>query len=890
MTTDDNAGRPRPRFKRRTEQAAGAADPEALFGELPRTPTGVGALWSHQADQLRTYASDHRETPDVALELPTGSGKTLVGLLISEWRRRTLGQRVVYACPTKQLARQVLQKASDQGIPAVLLIGTHWDWDQAELARYTRGDALAVTTYSAIFNFNSHLADAQTLVFDDAHAAEGFVAEAWALSVDRGMDQYEQLFDALGDSVEPSFVARMVAPAGPAADAAEVRLIPIGAVARHAEDIDRVLAGFDAEVKKEKDAAYRFRMLRANLRSCLFYVSRSEFYIRPMIPPTFEHGPFTDPTQRIYLSATLGDAGELERAFGRTGIKRVPVPTAWDRTGSGRRFFVFPELSAPPTDPSTTADDTEDRGDDDAVDEQVSAAGLVGDLLELAAKRLVLTPDNDTAAKIAKALRVPANEQFTAKDADTGIRPFIDADTGTLLAPNRYDGMDLADNACRMMLMAGLPTASHLQDRFLETKLRASAVLHERIRTRVLQGAGRCTRGPKDWSVVVVTGEDILRFLSRDEVAKSLPVELQAEIAFGFEQSQEPADNLLYLTESALTQDEIWQEDAEPELAKLRREATRVSQPNVAELATSAAREVRAWTYAWQQDWESAARTAVDVFENLTAPSLRPYRALWAYLGSAWSALASTNDASPAALRSSELLRKAHVAAVGTTWLKEVQPLPEATYDSDPVDEEGVEGVIALLKGRLSSPTKFERETSTMLADLNQKDAPRYEQGLVRLGELLGAESFKPPGKGRADAAWLWRPLWMTVEAKSEQKSTGMLSMDYVRQSNTQLKSLAADRDVEAPPEGSVSIIVSPRSVVDPDAVPIAEPHVYLATPKSVLDIAHDAVRAWKELRGVASGVSGDALHADVAQLLWEHRVLPTQVMERLCRDSVRGF
>ena len=59
------------------------------------------------------------------------------------------------------------------------------DWNQAELAQYTRGDAIAITTYSAIFNLNSYLDDAQTLVFDDAHAAEGYVAEAWALSVGR---------------------------------------------------------------------------------------------------------------------------------------------------------------------------------------------------------------------------------------------------------------------------------------------------------------------------------------------------------------------------------------------------------------------------------------------------------------------------------------------------------------------------------------------------------------------------------------------------------------------------------------------------------------------------------------------------------------------------------
>jgi hypothetical protein len=55
----------------------------------------------------------------------------------------------------------------------------------------------------------------------------------------------------------------------------------------------------------------------------------------------------------------------------------------------------------------------------------------------------VLTPDNDSAPTSANLLRIPASEWFTAKDADTGIQPFIDAASGTLLAPNRYDGMDL---------------------------------------------------------------------------------------------------------------------------------------------------------------------------------------------------------------------------------------------------------------------------------------------------------------------------------------------------------------------------------------------------------------------------------------------------------------
>jgi hypothetical protein len=158
---------------------------------------------------------------------------------------------------------------------------------------------------------------------------------------------------------------------------------------------------------------------------------------------------------------------------------------------------------------------------------------------------------------------------------------------------------------------------------------------------------------------------------------------------------------------------------------------------------------------------------------------------------------------------------------------------------------------------------------------------------LVALGKFLGSESFKPPGKGRTDAAWLWPTLRVTVEAKSGQRLEEMLSMDYVRQANTQLALLASDREEAEPPEGSISVIVSPRGVVDPDAVPIAAPHVYRAEPKLVLDIARDTMRAWKVLRGAGAGVSGDVLHIDAARIMCEHRVLPTQVQDRLRRDPI---
>jgi hypothetical protein len=62
-----------------------------------------------------------------------------------------------------------------------------------------------------------------------------------------------------------------------------------------------------------------------------------------MIPPTFENKVFSRAAQRIYLSATLGAGGELERAFGRRSIVRLPLPTKTPPR-SGRRLFVFPDL------------------------------------------------------------------------------------------------------------------------------------------------------------------------------------------------------------------------------------------------------------------------------------------------------------------------------------------------------------------------------------------------------------------------------------------------------------------------------------------------------------------------------------------------------------------
>jgi len=134
-------------FVTRGPAAPAPANPADLYRELPKGADAPANVWLHQGDLLRVYHRQHLETPDVALELPTGAGKTLVGMLIAEWRRRAKGQRAAYLCLTRQLARQVAARAASYGIRPVTLIGRHTQWSPADRMKFEAGQAVAITTY-----------------------------------------------------------------------------------------------------------------------------------------------------------------------------------------------------------------------------------------------------------------------------------------------------------------------------------------------------------------------------------------------------------------------------------------------------------------------------------------------------------------------------------------------------------------------------------------------------------------------------------------------------------------------------------------------------------------------------------------------------------------------
>ena len=313
-------------------------DLEVLFRGLSGRSPNVEYLWSHQADVLREWFSRHQHTKDLALELPTGTGKTLVGLLLGEFRRQTFGERVAYLCPTRQLAHQVGNLAHLYDIPVKVLVGRQADYAAADYSAYASASAIAVTTHAAIFNTSPRIDDANALIVDDAHAAESFIASLWCVEVDRFQHRatYFSLVEFFQDALpswllwnlrnDNDFKARGTSDKVPSPVFAE-RLEALR------DFLDSSLTG---------DLRYAWTMIRANLAACHMFLSWPTISIRPVIPPAMTHAAFASANQRIYMSATLGEGGELERITRGKADSQIACPGGLGAPGNRPAICVVP--------------------------------------------------------------------------------------------------------------------------------------------------------------------------------------------------------------------------------------------------------------------------------------------------------------------------------------------------------------------------------------------------------------------------------------------------------------------------------------------------------------------------------------------------------------------
>ncbi|MFK4071878.1 DEAD/DEAH box helicase [Streptomyces sp. NPDC029674] len=863
-------------FKRRQADSVGVpGDPEQLYRLLARGNRGPDSVWGHQSKVLEHWHKEFRDKSDVALELPTGAGKTLVGGLIAEYLRRAEGHRVAYLCPTRQLAVQTAKKLDDYGIPPSLLIGPSRHWDQADVARYQAGKSVAVSTYSHVFNSRPRIDTADALILDDAHAAEGYVAKPWSLRISRRTHEaaYKDLLAVLSPALDPLLLSHLRSDNPGSQYLAGIYLASPAVVAAHAGHVESVIREAVAQGKISDDAVHAWKFLETHVADCLAYVSYREILIRPLIAPTFQHGAFNSPQRRIYMSATLGAGGELERAFGRPRIHRIPVPAGWDKEGTGRRFFLFPELTR------------------DLASNPKAVAPFVRRVIEQAGRVVVLTPETRVADRFCERFLPEDFLTFTASEVEDDLSVFTSEPTAALVLTNRYDGVDLPDEDCHLVVFAGLPANGDLQERFLHDFVGADEVLRERIRARIQQGAGRATRNLRDHAAVLVLGRELTSYLARRDIQASMHPEIHAELEIGVDASLDQSSEDLWGNLAIFNAQEVEWEEVEEDIVRHRETYDRQDGPGAAALQKAVRSEVAAANALWSKDHQfalTAIKTVTDQLRNAQTP--KRYSSLWSYLGFCVAHRLAEGSSEPQLRQAAaNYFREARRNSLGTTWFDRVAPVAApsaaAVEELEPTDEAAMNAILAAKD--LWNPEAFQAVMATR-AGLQQSDPDPYEDGLVHLGRLAGAtKSYGDSRDGRAaqpDAVWIFNDArWVIWEAKNQATETGEIGAEQARQAGGHRRTAEKAEGAVAPGD-SICVLVSPKSKVNEGTYNVAEENVYWVRPPEVLDLFDTLTRAWQDAR--ARNLSAMSV-SDLAAVFREHRALPSQWLPALRHEPL---
>lgn len=725
-------------FKTRKKEEFSYSSPQEMYQDN-KLKKIMGPL-DYQSDMLNLY-NENIGKKTVALELPTGSGKTLVGLLIGEYRRRKNKEKILFLCPTNQLVNQVVEQSNMKyGLKAIAFCGKQRDYLPKDKGNFLMADAIGVTTYSSFFALHSFFDDVDVIIMDDVHSCEDYIISNWTVQIDDKSTTFSEIVELLKPYISETDYQYLLENEYIPEVASWCNMLPMPLILNKLDEIRVILK---QGIKEGSSNYYAYLKISENLKECNIYIANRKILIRPWIAPTMSIKAFVNAKQRILMSATLGRSGELERITGIEKIFRLPIVNDWDKKGLGRKFFTFPDLSL-------------------GIDE---LGNVVKELQNLCKKSVFLVPDVKSADAIKKFFEenLESTKIFEAKDIEESKKSFVDTQEATVILANRFDGIDFSDDESRLLFILNLPKTTNLQERFLITRMGASKLYAERIRTRIIQAVGRCSRNASDYSIVCVMGDTIQNDLTKQEKIKQFAPELRAEIQFGLENSIEysTVDDVLEQAKDFLNRAEEWQR-AENYIVDLRNgywnEENKVEEQINKKLQESAILELKFQDSIWKKDYKSAFDCASEIVEKLNAPALNGFKCFWNYMTGCMAYYLFQNGQKEYKIPGVKFLSNALKENISIKWLSGLQEKLFSVESEDVKDTDYFFDCIERIESVFSSiPTKqkMEEKIKSILNNLESLDGNKFERGHKEFGELLGFISENPNSTGAPDPYWI---------------------------------------------------------------------------------------------------------------------------------------
>jgi hypothetical protein len=700
-------------------------DPIGLFQRLRVTDTSINDLWLAQGDALREW-NKNRAEEDISIALNTGAGKTLVGLLVGQSLVNETRGFVLYACSSIQLVEQTAKKANGYGLPITTYKQGSYSNDMA-----TRGEAVCLTTYQALFNGKSVFAGREIagIVFDDAHAAEHLLRDHFSLKIRK--DQPAQVFSSICAEFAEYFYS-----IGLTSSFEEVRagssgrllLVPPFEVRKAHPQILDILRS--SSIPTDTETAFAWEYLKNHIELCAFVISRSDIVITPAFVPVrtlpyFKHG-----VRRVYLSATLSASDVFIRTFGRKPSLEIAPTTS---AGECERMILIPAK----------------------MEDVTNDVHIAKDLIH-PYKALILVPSYARCVEWSDVIKPPQKDEVT-----NSIEVFkVSAGNKKLLLTARYDGMDLPGDMCRVLVTDDLPSGAGQLERYLWEYLGLSGPLRSTIASRVVQSFGRIFRGMSDHGVAIITGKRLVEWLQIPKNLASLPHFLQKQLELGFQMSSNmKLEEVPSSIDACLRRQPEWINVYEEFMRDAGHEEI-VLEPTA--LSDMALAEAMYAENMWNRDYDKAAKHLSSILEQAAefSVSYACWHKIW--LGYA---LELSGDIETARA----LYRQAHGGQMNIPAYREGTSGTVTT--GFPAQVVAVSRLFDLPNdGRVHVPRSFERD---LLCLDGSGTAKQTEEALRCLGQYLGFDSSRPDNEHGTGPDVLWKVTETTalcIDAKTDKE------------------------------------------------------------------------------------------------------------------------
>ncbi|MGH1048589.1 DEAD/DEAH box helicase family protein [Bacillus mycoides] len=461
-------------------------DPRELFDVLPEKHQKYEEyLRDVQTEVLNKWFTDNKDKKDVIIKMNTGSGKTVVGLLILKSCLNEKKGPAVYVVPDPYLVKQVVEEATYLGIEVT---------ENPHDASFLKGESILVINMFKLINgksvFGVETIDINigSIIIDDAHACLDIAESQFSINIPFDTDVYSEIFKLFRESIkQQSEVGLIELESG---DPNINRIVPFWTWIDNKSEIIKILhKNKDSADEKLKSIKFGWPLLKNNIEFCNCVIGSDGLEISPRFLPIHNIPSFQNAERRIFMSATISDDSVLVSHFNinQDSISKAITPNS--SNDIGERMIIIPQELNP-----------------DITDDELK---LFYKDLSLSQNVVVIVPSHYRA----KYWNDVAVKTLRAQNLHDGVSELKTSHVGLVVVVNKYDGIDLPKSACNILVIDGLPDVRRKIDKIEESLFQGNANLLNGTMQKIEQGMGRGIRSKDDHCVVFLMGRSLVNHL-----------------------------------------------------------------------------------------------------------------------------------------------------------------------------------------------------------------------------------------------------------------------------------------------------------------------------------------------------------------------------------------